>query len=170
MAGDTDPAGSRNAFRTVEGRPKAVAPRALRASQGKTPPVVTSVCRASLGGTSAGVRDGATVAGRGRTVVGCAVAFVVVASSGCGDQSTLAPASHASRDISGLWWSMLTGITQGTSAESLENGHYTLTYVNNFRLIGPGPGNNLLVHETAHLTTDGDDVVAQHDDFSIECK
>jgi hypothetical protein len=63
----------------------------------------------------------------------------------------------------------VTGVTQDTSAESLQNGHYTLTYVNNFRLIGPGPGNNLLVHETAHLTIDGDDVIVQHDNLSIEC-
>lgn len=62
------------------------------------------------------------------------------------------------------------GVTQGTSAESLQNGHYTLTYVNEFRLIGPGPGNNLLVHETAHMTVDGDDVVVQHDTLSIDCR
>jgi hypothetical protein len=63
----------------------------------------------------------------------------------------------------------VTGVTQGTSTGSVQNGHYTLTYVNNFRLIGPGPGNNLLVHETAHMTIDGDDVVVQHDNLSIEC-
>ena len=64
----------------------------------------------------------------------------------------------------------LTGVTQGTSTESLQNGEPTLTYVNNFRLIGPGPGNNLLVHEVAHMTINGDDVVVQHDDLSIDCK
>ena len=63
----------------------------------------------------------------------------------------------------------VTGVTQGTSTGSVQNGHYTLTYVNNFRLIGPGPGNNLLVHETAHITIDGDDVIVQHDNLSIEC-
>ena len=42
--------------------------------------------------------------------------------------------------------------------------------MNNFQLIGPGPGNNLLVHETAHITIDGDDVVVQHDNLSIDCK
>jgi hypothetical protein len=42
--------------------------------------------------------------------------------------------------------------------------------VNNFRLIGPGPGNNLLVHETAHVTINGDEVVVvEHDNLSIEC-
>jgi cytochrome c oxidase subunit 2 len=49
------------------------------------------------------------VAGRRRTIVVCAVALVVVASAGCGDQSTFSPASHASRDISSLWWWMLIG-------------------------------------------------------------
>ena len=64
----------------------------------------------------------------------------------------------------------VTGITQGTSAESLQNEHYTLTYVNNFQLIGPGPGNNLLVHETAHITRNGDDVIVQHDTLTIDCR
>lgn len=64
----------------------------------------------------------------------------------------------------------LTGLTRGTYNESLQSGEYTLTYVNSYQLIGPGPGNNLLVREIAHLTRDGDDVVVHHDNFSIECK
>lgn len=64
----------------------------------------------------------------------------------------------------------VTGVTQGTSSENLQNGHYSLTYINNFRLIGPGPGNNLLVHEIAHITRNGDDVVVQHDNLTIDCK
>ena len=44
-----------------------------------------------------------------------------------------------------------------------------LTYVNRYQLIGPGPGNNLVVRETAHLTIDGDDVVVDHDDWGVEC-
>ncbi|MGE5273499.1 MAG: hypothetical protein ACM3QU_07035 [Verrucomicrobiota bacterium] len=64
----------------------------------------------------------------------------------------------------------LTGESRGTYNESLQRGEYTLTYVNRYRLIGPGPDNNLLVRETAHVTIDGDDVVVQHDDFSIECR
>jgi hypothetical protein len=62
------------------------------------------------------------------------------------------------------------GVTQGTSTENLQNGQYTLTYVNTFQLIGPGPGNNLLVHEIAHITRNGDDVIVQHDNLSIDCK
>jgi hypothetical protein len=64
----------------------------------------------------------------------------------------------------------LTGLTRGTYNESLQSGEYTLTYVNSYQLIGPGPGNNLLVREIAHLTLDGDDVIVHHDDLSIECK
>jgi len=44
------------------------------------------------------------------------------------------------------------------------------SYMSHYHLIGPGSGNNLMVRETAHLTIDGDDVVASHDAFSIECK
>jgi hypothetical protein len=64
----------------------------------------------------------------------------------------------------------VTGVTRGMSRESLQNDGHALTYVNNFRLIGPGPGNNLLVHETAHVVMNGDDVVVQHDSLSIDCK
>jgi hypothetical protein len=63
----------------------------------------------------------------------------------------------------------LAGVTRGASHEGVENGHYVLTYVSSYLLIGPGPGNNLAVRETAHVTMDGDDVVVQHDDFSIDC-
>ena len=64
----------------------------------------------------------------------------------------------------------VTGVTRGTSTENLQNGQSTLTYVNSFQLIGPGPGNNLLVHEIAHITRNGDDLVVQHDNLSIDCK
>ena len=47
----------------------------------------------------------------------------------------------------------------------------TETFVNNFRIIGQGPGNNFLVHENFHITiTPNGDVTAFHDNFSIECK
>ena len=63
----------------------------------------------------------------------------------------------------------LTGVTRGAYHDSLQSGEYTLTYVNRYQLIGPGPANNLFVRETAHVTIDGDDAVVQHDDLSIEC-
>jgi hypothetical protein len=63
----------------------------------------------------------------------------------------------------------LTGVTRGTYNDILPSGEYTLTYVNSYQLIGPGPANDLRVREIAHVTINGDDVVVQHDDLSIEC-
>ena len=64
----------------------------------------------------------------------------------------------------------LTGVTRGTYNDIVHSGEYTLTYVSSYQLIGPGPENNLNVREVAHVTSDGDDVIVRHDDFSIECK
>ena len=45
------------------------------------------------------------------------------------------------------------------------------TFVNNFRIIGQGPGNNFLVHENFHITVNANGTVtAIHDNFSVECK
>jgi hypothetical protein len=45
------------------------------------------------------------------------------------------------------------------------------TYVNNFRIIGQGPGNNFLVHQLIHITVNANgEVTASVDNFSIECK
>jgi hypothetical protein len=49
------------------------------------------------------------------------------------------------------------------------NDRGSLTYVNRYRLIGPGPGNNLVVRETAHITRSGDDYVVDRDEWSIDC-
>jgi hypothetical protein len=64
-----------------------------------------------------------------------------------------------------------TGVTQQSFKTSLQNGQANLTFVNNFRIIGQGPGNNFLVHETLHLTFNADGVLTvSHDNFSIDCK
>ena len=63
----------------------------------------------------------------------------------------------------------LSGISRGAYTASLQSDDSNLTYVNRYKLIGPGPGNNLLVRETAHVTIHDDEVVVQHDDFTIEC-
>jgi len=45
------------------------------------------------------------------------------------------------------------------------------TFVNNFRIIGQGSGNNYLVHENFHITVNANGTVTSfHDNFSIECK
>jgi hypothetical protein len=64
-----------------------------------------------------------------------------------------------------------TGVTQQSFKTSLENGQANLTYVNNFRIIGQGPGNNFLVHETMHVTINANGAITVfHDNFSVECK
>jgi hypothetical protein len=62
-----------------------------------------------------------------------------------------------------------TGITRD-EANGLDMPFET-TFVNNFRLVGPGKGNNALVHETAHVTINANgDVSANLDFFTEECK
>ena len=64
-----------------------------------------------------------------------------------------------------------TGVTQQSFKTSLQNGQANLTFVNNFRIIGQGPGNNYLVHETMHITVNADGVATvSHDNFSVDCK
>jgi len=61
-----------------------------------------------------------------------------------------------------------TGETQGT-----DNGKigFESTFVNNFKIIGQGPGNNFLVHENFHFTVNANgEVTAFVDNFSIECR
>ena len=63
-----------------------------------------------------------------------------------------------------------TGVTQGTTTGSFVNGQYSDTYVNNFRMIGQGPGNNYLVHSNIHVTFNANgDVTADHENTSVEC-
>jgi len=63
----------------------------------------------------------------------------------------------------------LTGVEHGTDVIVAQSDHSVLTYVNRYRLIGHGVGSNLVVRETAHITSNGDDVVVQFDDYSVEC-
>lgn len=64
-----------------------------------------------------------------------------------------------------------TGVTQESFKSSLQNGQANFTYVNNFRIIGQGPGNNYLVHETMHLTINANGTITVfHDNFSVDCK
>ena len=64
-----------------------------------------------------------------------------------------------------------TGVTQQTFKASLQNGQINLTFVDNFRIIGQGPGNNYLVHENLHINVNADGTLTVvHDNFSIDCK
>jgi hypothetical protein len=43
--------------------------------------------------------------------------------------------------------------------------------VNNFRVIGPGKNNNLLIHENMHITiNESGEITSDVDNVSIECK
>jgi hypothetical protein len=64
-----------------------------------------------------------------------------------------------------------TGVTQESFKNSLQNGQANDTFINNFRIIGQGPGNNFLVHETLHFTINANGTTTvSHDNFSIDCK
>jgi len=64
-----------------------------------------------------------------------------------------------------------TGVTEETFAGSFRNGENNNSFVNNFRIIGQGRGNNYGVHETLHFSINADgNVTVFHDDFGIECK
>jgi len=64
-----------------------------------------------------------------------------------------------------------TGVTQESFKTSLQNGQANLTFVNNFRIIGQGPGNNFLMHETLHITINANGTLTVfHDNFSVDCK
>lgn len=45
------------------------------------------------------------------------------------------------------------------------------TFINNFRIIGQGNGNNFLLHETFHITFNRNGVVTAYvDNFSVDCR
>ncbi len=74
--------------------------------------------------------------------------------------------------ITGLGWDtgdkyQGTGITRGGFSAMVG---YEETYVNNFRMIGQGPGNNFQVHETYHITINANGTMTVYvDNFSVEC-
>jgi hypothetical protein len=73
-------------------------------------------------------------------------------------------------DITGFKY-QATGITEDEFTGTLINGQYQVTNVNNFRIIGQGPGNNFLVHFTLHETFNANGVLTSFvDNFSSECK
>jgi hypothetical protein len=64
-----------------------------------------------------------------------------------------------------------TGVTQETFGGSFVNGQFTDTFVNNFRMIGQGPGNNFTVHQTFHVTFNANGILTAFvDNFKVDCK
>jgi hypothetical protein len=63
------------------------------------------------------------------------------------------------------------GVTQDHFRGSFKNGQFHETFVNNFRIVGQGSGNNFLIHENLHLTINANgEMTTTHDNFSTECK
>ena len=61
-----------------------------------------------------------------------------------------------------------TGQTQGTFNGKVG---FETTFIDNVRIVGQGPGNNFLIHETFHMTVNPDGTVTAFvDHVSIECK
>jgi len=61
-----------------------------------------------------------------------------------------------------------TGVTQ--SSQNMTAGQ-TYTFINNFRMIGQGKGNNLLVHQNFHQTINANgEVTSLHNNSSVECR
>jgi len=61
-----------------------------------------------------------------------------------------------------------TGVTRWNLAASSA---IDLVFVDNFRIIGQGPGNNFLFHDNLHLSIDSDGrVTAFHDNLRADCK
>jgi hypothetical protein len=64
-----------------------------------------------------------------------------------------------------------TGVTQDHFSGSFNNGQFNQVFVNNFRIIGQGPGNNFVVHENFHLTINANgEVTSVHDNITADCK
>ena len=64
-----------------------------------------------------------------------------------------------------------TGVTQEQDSIPLINGAAEFTFVNNFKIIGQGPDNNFLVHQTVHQTINANgDVTTTIVDTSVECR
>jgi len=150
--------------------------------------ILVALCAAALAASvtaaQAGVLTNTTVSyaysgfvpcangGAGELVTGTIEAHILETSTSNGkvDVSHLTWDAHGSLtgSITGDTY-RLGGVTHSVDVEHLASDRYTLTYINRYRLIAPGPGNNLVVRETAHVTADGDNVIVDHDEFSIEC-
>ncbi len=64
-----------------------------------------------------------------------------------------------------------TGVTQEVDTLPLTGGAAEFTFVNNFRVIGQGPNNNLLVHQLVHTTVNANGTVTSVvDNTSVECR
>jgi hypothetical protein len=120
------------------------------------------------------------------------IAFVPCANDGAGEEvlvtGTLHVLEHVTIDARGGLHVKIHFQPQGATGVGLTTGdtyhatgvtqeHFNATgvfndtFINNFRMIGPGPNNNLLVHQTIHITiTPNGDVTSDVVNTSVECR
>ena len=120
------------------------------------------------------------------------VAFVPCAAGGEGEtvffSGTLHGVSVTTIDDTGTFHTVLHFQPQGIHGEGLTTGDnyqwtgatqatynglvgYENTFINNYRIIGEGPNNNFLIHQTFHATVQPDgEVTIVVDHYSVECK
>jgi hypothetical protein len=71
-------------------------------------------------------------------------------------------------EITGAVWNA-TGVTQDRFRSGTVG--FTETFINNFKLIGPGTGNDLLIHENLHITVNGNGTLKVfRDHVTVSCK
>ena len=64
-----------------------------------------------------------------------------------------------------------TGVSQGEFKSSLRNEQAIVSFINNFRIIGQGSGNNFLVHQNIHLIINANgDLTTVVDGAEADCK
>ena len=64
-----------------------------------------------------------------------------------------------------------TGVSMERFNGSFVNGQSTSTFINNYRLVGQRPGNNVLIHQTIHVTFNSNgEATASVDQTSVDCK
>lgn len=64
-----------------------------------------------------------------------------------------------------------TGVTMERFGGSFVNGQFNYSFINNYRLIGQGPGNNFTVHQTIHVTINANgDATAVTGLTTVDCK
>jgi hypothetical protein len=98
------------------------------------------------------------------------ISFTINANNASGYLHFQPPGITGTGETTGLTYHA-TGITQQSFSGSLQNGQSNFTFVNNFRIIGQGPRNNYLVHETMHFTINADGTLTvSFDNLTVDCK
>ncbi len=95
--------------------------------------------------------------------------FTISASGNVTDHIQFQPQGVSGTGLSTGAKYQATGLTEETA--NFRGLPFSSTFVNNFYMIGQGPGNNFKVHQTVHITVDANGVLTAFvDNFSVTCK